>query len=491
MAPIIGAVGGGDATGARQTTVDTSTMTERYVEPPINDAADVLNTIQDGQLLVFPAGTFRWEETAVVTANNWGIRCNPRTKFEVPAGLGDDSNGLLLRTIVNNDVADNFLLENLWFQSPGRAAPGMRLGVETNAHVDRLHYDLDGPQSQGPQENALSVLVTEPSGTLRIDNFRQYNNGDIGGYAGGESRIGIFAGQRNQGTIHLRNPVLQGFPNNACYVSRQPGTVIVEDGLLMNNNVSAVRVSGGVEVRDTTIVIDTERYTDGPGVIDGGQHNTRGVWGDNRGAGTDGGLVTNSSFVLHNFERSSGLVDILQNPVVTVRDSQFLLDDNVIAVNAETASVNVQGSTIDGGSVGSIAGVGTILGSGNTVAPNIYPGTLPVSSNADDQFDWRTVHEATPIEGASTPSYEHTLSIWGTNRVDYELTTTGELVKGSATEGSDDVTENSDGTWTATGAVDSGDFDTYTFDGRVQSWNTTGPPDGYKLVFNGRLIVRE
>ncbi|MFC6976813.1 hypothetical protein ACFQL1_22295 [Halomicroarcula sp. GCM10025709] len=59
--------------------------------------------------------------------------------------------------------------------------------------------------------------------------------------------------------------------------------------------------------------------------------------------------MTNSSFVLHNFERSSGLVDILQNPVVTVRDSQFLLDDNVIAVNAETASVNVQGSTIDGG----------------------------------------------------------------------------------------------------------------------------------------------
>ncbi|MFC6976814.1 hypothetical protein ACFQL1_22300 [Halomicroarcula sp. GCM10025709] len=53
------------------------------------------------------------------------------------------------------------------------------------------------------------------------------------------------------------------------------------------------------------------------------------------------------------------------------------------------------------------------------------------------------------------------------------------------------MTENSDGTWTATGAVDSGDFDTYTFDGRVQSWNTTGPPDGYKLVFNGRLIVRE
>ncbi|MFC6976812.1 hypothetical protein ACFQL1_22290 [Halomicroarcula sp. GCM10025709] len=64
--------------------------------------------------------------------------------------------------------------------------------------------------------------------------------------------------------------------------------MIVEDGLLMNNNVSAVRVSGGVEVRDTTIVIDTERYTDGPGVIDGGQHNTRGVWGDNRGRGLTG-----------------------------------------------------------------------------------------------------------------------------------------------------------------------------------------------------------
>ena len=489
VAPIVGAA---DRTAAQQQQpVDTSTMSKRYVDRSTTNAAEIVDTISDDQMLVFPRGTFQWEETAVVTADNWGIQCAPRTTFEVPAGLGDGNSGLLLRTVVNNDVADNFLLRNLWFQSQGRAAPGIRLGVETNAHVDRLHYDLDGPQTEGPQENGLSALVTDPSGTLRIDNYRQFNNGDIGAYAGGDSRLGIFAGQRNRGTIHLRNPVLQGFPNNACYVSRQPGTVIVEGGLLLNNNVSAVRVSGGVEVRDTTVVIDTERYTNGPGRIDGGQHNTRGIWGDNRGAGTDGGLVTNSSFVLHNYERSSGLVDILQNPVVNVTDCQFLLNDDVLAVNAETASVDVRDSTVDGTSIGSIAGVGTITGSGNTITPNIYEGTLPVTAQSGYQFDWARVHEITPREPVATPDYEHTLSIFGSNRVDYELTTTGTLVKGSATEGSDDVTENADGTWTATGAVDSGDFDTYNFDGRVQSWNTTGPPNGYTLVFNGRLIVQD
>jgi len=244
--------------------VDESKMTERKVDISSGDeVSGIIRNVEFGELLVFPSGTFSWSEKAEVCIDDWGIRCQSDTVFEVPAGLGDGEHARLIKTVSESNIADNFLLENLTFDSPGRAAPGLRLGVRSAAHVDGLHYRMNGPTSNQQQENGISAKVTNEDGVLRIDDYRQFNNGDLGGYADGDSRIGIFVGAGHRGTVRLVNPILQGFPNNGCYVSRQEGTVRIEGGLLANNNVSAVRVSGGIEVHDTTIFIDTDHYVDG------------------------------------------------------------------------------------------------------------------------------------------------------------------------------------------------------------------------------------
>jgi len=362
---------------------------------PGDEVADALNAIDDGDLLVFPPGRFSWTSEVRVTADNWGISCQQDTVFEVPVGVGDGEEYELLATSHGSQVADNFLLENLTFDSEGRSAPALHLGVRNRARVNGLQYEMNGPLSDQSQENGLRAYATDPDGTIRIDDYRQFNNGNLGGYGEGNSRIGVWVGPSNNGTVHLRNPVLQGFPNNGCYVSRQPGTVIVDGGLLMNNNVSAVRVSGGVEVHGTTVYIDVDRYVDGPGNIRDEAHNTRGFWGDNRQAGTDGGLVTGASVILKSYQRCTGLASILENPKMSVRNCQFLLDTDIDCIQADRGEIEVVDCRFDGQSAGSTAGIGDITGPGGFIAPNIDPGAVPVKGR-DPSFMWTRTHPRTP-----------------------------------------------------------------------------------------------
>lgn len=394
---------GDEPTPAEGTTVTTEQspteeekLTDVVVDASENDeVSDLLNAIDSGQRLVFPSGRFRWTDEVHVTADDWGIRCQDDTVFEVPAGIGDGDNRRLLVTYDRDRTADNVHLENLTFDSPGRAAPSIHVSVRNTGHIDGLQYRMNGPLSHRQHENGLRAYVENDDGLLRIDDYHQFNNGDIGGYAEGHSRIGVYVPPTSEGTIVLRNPILQGFPNNACYVSRQPGRVVIADGLLINNNVSAVRVSGNVLVWNTTVYIDTDRYLDGPGTIDGTAHNTRGLWGDNRKEGDDGGLVTGVSCILKSYQRCTGLATILENPWMTVRNSQFLLDTDIRCVRALDGEIEVIDCKFDGGSDDSTAGVGEIAGTGGQIAPNIDPGSIPVKGR-DAEFDWDYTHPQTP-----------------------------------------------------------------------------------------------
>jgi hypothetical protein len=368
-----------------QRIIDTGRMKKVAADvSPGDEVSMLVNDIESGELLVFPPGKFKWAGQATVVADNWGIMCHKDTVFEVPAGIGDGEEHELLSTFSRERASDYFLLENLTFDSPGRAAPAIHLGVEKLAHVAGLHYKMNGPLSDQWQENGLRAFVTEADGVLWVDDYTQFNNGDLGGYGGGDSRIGIWVGPRNDGTVHLSNPILQGFPNNACYVSRQPGTVIIEGGLLMDNNVSAVRVSGGVVVRGTTIYLDVDRYLEGPGVLEADAHNTRGVWGDNHGPGTNGGLVTDTTFILRSYRKSYGLATILRNRKMTIRNCHFILDSDIVGVVADNGEIVVENSAFGGQSLGSVAGTGNITGSGNSVARNIAPGDIPFTRRCEN-----------------------------------------------------------------------------------------------------------
>lgn len=375
--------------------VDTTEMAAVPVD--ISEGAEVSGIVEDvneGELLAFPPGRFSWSEEARVFEDNWGINCHTNTVFEVPEGWGDGTDGIVLRTVEGGATADNFVLKNLTFDSLGRAAPSLRLGARKTAFVDGLHYKMNGPLSNRQQGNGLTALVRSPDGQFRIRSYRQFNNGDLGAYGEGNSRIGIYVGPSHNGTIHLVDPVLQGFPNNACYVSRQPGKVIVDGGLLMNNNVSAIRVSEGVEVHDTTILIDIVRYLDGPGTLDASAHNARGLWGDSPIPGTEGGNIHGVSFVLNSYRRTAGLATMLENAHMAIHDSQFLLNTHAVAIRAVNGQIAVNRCHFSGDS-GSTAGIGDVTGEGNRIVENIDPGAVPLhSTNA--QFDWSATHPETP-----------------------------------------------------------------------------------------------
>lgn len=363
---------------------------------PGDEVSGIVRDVEPNELLVFPAGRFRWSRETTVTTDGWGIWCQPDTVFEVPPGFGDGEEGEVISTDTDDETADDFLLKNLAFDSDGRAAPGLGLGVRQRATVDGLEYWMNGPMSNGTQENGIRAYVEDPDGQLTITDYAQFNNGNIGNFGDGDGRIGIWVGPRHEGTVHLDNPVLQGFPNNACYVSHHQGTVLVEGGLLMNNNVAAVRVSDGVEVRDTTIVIDVDRFREGDGVVEGREHNTRGLWGDSSGAGSAGGIATGVSFVINSYERSTGLATILQNPLMTLRDCQFALNTDTVGIRADGGEIAVEGGNFVGSAEGAVAGIETVSGSDNNVAPRIDPGDVPFSSRTNRAFDWNRTHLLTP-----------------------------------------------------------------------------------------------
>lgn len=371
---------------------------------PGDEVSEIFQAIEPNELLVFPPGRFSWSNETVVTVDGWGLWCQPDTVFEVPPGIGDGEEADMISTERRQDIADDFLLKNVTFDSTDRAAPGVSLAVRNQATVDGLEYAMNGPTSRGRHENGIRAYVRNSEGTLTIRDYRQFNNGNIGSFGGGDGRVGIWVGPEHEGTVHLQNPVLQGFPNNACYVSHHQGTVIVEGGLLMNNNVSAVRVSGGVEVRDTTIFIDVDRYRDGAGVVDGNAHNTRGLWGDNPEAGSPGGTATGVSFILNSYDRCTGLATMLENPIMTLQDCQFLLNEDIVAIRADGGEIVVENCTFDGEADGATAGVDSISGSNNVVAPNIEPGDVPIHSRTGFSFEWDRTHTSTPMtRGRPTP----------------------------------------------------------------------------------------
>ncbi|WP_255196456.1 hypothetical protein [Halorarius litoreus] len=472
-------------------------MTEVQVDVSEGEeVSGIVQNVNSGEVLVFPSGTFTWSDEVVLHLEDWGIRCEPDTVFQVPDGFGEGSKELLLKTDGGGSTSsDNYYLENLTFDSVGRSSPGMALACLEVAHINGLEYRMNGPFGNNFQTNGLAVTCKSDTGTLRIDDYKQFNNGDIGQYEG-STRIGVYARNSNVGTIHLVNPVLSGFPNNGCYVSRTPGSVIIEGGLLMNNNVSAVRVSGGVEVYDTTVVIDTDAYRDGAGQLTDGAHNTRGFWGDGNHDYSKGGLISGCDVILQSYERSTGLVSNgFQNDKLDVRDTQYLVNASLDGVlQAGDNVIDVDNSTFDGGSTGSTLGTtdtGSITGSSDNAHPDFDFGAVPIASTDNYGFDWSLTHPETPnrtTESGTTVEFDHLLEIVAESDVDsmgYAVTTSGELQKGAEANGGESVVQNDDGSWTGTGSVAGSGIDSFEFNGSVTDWTAELDSSSYTVYIDG------
>lgn len=76
----------------------------------------------------------------------------------------------------------------------------------------------------------------------------------------------------------------------------------------------------------------------------------------------------------------------------------------------------------------------------------------------------------------------------GADLVEYTLTTAEEIVLGPASENPDEVSQNADGTWSATGLVGDGAADSYYFGGELLDFEYDNP---VTLVVNGQVVDPE
>lgn len=103
--------------------------------------------------------------------------------------------------------------------------------------------------------------------------------------------------------------------------------------------------------------------------------------------------MENCSFILRSYDESQGLIDILENPHITVRNSQFLLNEEIDAVTGDPGEITVTNCGFTGDAPAT-AGTGNITGTNNCVTGNVEPGVVSVNPNRQDcgTFDWRRVH---------------------------------------------------------------------------------------------------
>jgi len=178
--------------------------------------------LRRGTEVHIPAGTYEWRGTGL------------SGEYDDAALVGDGTVTFQFsEEYWNVDIfavdGGNFTLRNITIRGP----------VDSNDNKSRFRFDARDGESK-----------------VILDNFN-LPDGDVGrGRA-----IGIYVGLDNQGTVHLNNCYVEGFPNNGLYAGQSGlargggGRVVVEGCSFKNNNIDAVRLGGnGDVIRNCEIV---------------------------------------------------------------------------------------------------------------------------------------------------------------------------------------------------------------------------------------------
>jgi len=116
----------------------------------------------------------------------------------------------------------------------------------------------------------------------------------------------------------------------------------------------------------------------------------------------------------------------------------------------------------------------TLTLDGSEVSPNDLSSDSTDDTSSGDSTDSGSTTHTFAVDAAEN-------SGWGS----YSLTTSGEITRGSAANPSDEISQNSDGTWTVEGSVGNGGTDDYEFTGSIESWSTEFASDEYSLTLDG------
>lgn len=284
---------------------------------------DLIAGIEDGTLLRFPAGRFRWDPGArVEECDRIGFIGSPLgTEVEVPAGV----NERLLRI---EDAAE-ITFENFTVDQTNDGAVGSFLFWSHDAlHVQNVRFRGRANREDRVEPSAFNLKLLEPDGVGTVQNWVDRAGSGWASYNGSNGRIGALVRNGHRGTLRFVDCDLREFGNNALYASRCQGDVQVSDSYFENNNVASVRIGGdGSFVEGCRFVVSEDRY-EGPRENEDEAFHMRGV------------LIEDSHAELG--QKESGAV---------VRDCTFFIEENptgapAIEVWSNGRSLSVENTTI-------------------------------------------------------------------------------------------------------------------------------------------------
>jgi hypothetical protein len=313
------------------------------------------------------------------------------------------------------------------------------------------------------------MMRCEAQGECRIENC-YFGDGDVSDEYG--NYTGIYVGRNSSGTLTVQNVYMANFSDNALYASdmgapdagafsgSQKGTLVVRDSYFENNMVSSVRLG-----------TDTSRAENC--VVNGGPH--RGFWV----YWNTPSCVDCDSSADRPFEVGEPVHDdIRQNPVeLTLKDCR--------ATGGE-AGVNPKG-------VASVEG--TPAPNPRTSPPSGVPATPEeaASGSTSSSNDTRTSGSSSsstnePTDSDSKGTVLELIADEDTANVTYEFTVDGSLARHSAgetiaAEQDDTLTDNGDGTVTASGLSGMGYGDAFLVDGSITSMDLA--PSEWTLRYGG------
>lgn len=230
------------------------------------------NIAADNTLILVPPGDYllgsQWTFNGY---NRFAIVARDGATFRIAAGATTTSTPTW---ILGEGLATGgeLLLENLTFDTSTDNA-----GMAVRAHVDR-RLIVDGMEVNGQNYHdtpCLQPSVTTPNGMGVVRHLRLPDGSepDWVGTSLADAPTGVFVAPAHTGTIRFEDCHIANFPNNGLYASGAEGTVIVDGGRFVNNNVENVRVSDGGIVKNATIVQDAVPANYGTTEL-----NQRGVW---------------------------------------------------------------------------------------------------------------------------------------------------------------------------------------------------------------------
>ena len=216
----------------------------------------------DGVLLDFPPGTYRVADGFSISPDRTFGIVGSRTVFRLDPDL---------RCELKIHGLSRGLFEGVTFdQRAGQAAVSVLL--RTDGHIDARDVTyLGAAEAVDDNQGALlRPVATTETASVRIDDLRARGGTNAGSHAwvgsdpppdhvpGGV--VGAFVGRANEGVVQFVDPVLRGW-ENGIYATRTKGAVQVIGGRFVNNNNTAVRISGAESFCDgATIVLDAGRW---------------------------------------------------------------------------------------------------------------------------------------------------------------------------------------------------------------------------------------